>query len=352
MKIFLTGATGLLGGELASRLSESAKIIYLLVRPKSKIPEHFHKPPFKLIRGDLSHPRLIFNEEDRQELIKSVDTMIHAGAYYNLFGDRSENYLANIVGTQNLLFLAREMKKLKSFHFISSVAVAGKYRGVFSEDKLDMNQKFDNPYSETKFESEYHVRKSTLPVLKRIYRPGVIIGDSRTGALSKKDGPYYFFDFLKKLSQKKALLQKLPYFPLPYDPKALLPLIPIDQLSDGIVSEILKPQKPDSPLRCYHLLSPDSPTIEQFLTDSQKAFNLSFLKFWPLPRQMKKMIKGADVLTKFGMPSDLVDYMYAQARFDQEQALDDIKILKASSYQLYKKAFLKVPVSETKGRAE
>ncbi len=352
MKIFLTGATGLLGGELASRLSKSAEIIYLLVRPKSKIPEYFHKPPFKLIRGDLSHPRLIFSEDDRQEIITSVDTMIHAGAYYNLFGDRSENYLANIVGTQNLLFLARESKNLKSFHYISSVAVAGKFRGVFSEDRLDMNQKFDNPYSETKYESEYHVRKSTLPVRKRIYRPGVIIGDSQTGALSKKDGPYYFFDFLKKLSRKKEILKKLPYFPLPFDPKALLPLIPIDQLAEGMVQEILNPHRPDESLRCYHLISQDSPTIEEFLLDSQEAFNLSFLKFWPLPRQMKRVIKKVDVLTKFGMPSDLVDYMYAEARFDQEQALEDIKSLNQSSYQKYKKAFLTATASGSKGRVE
>ena len=352
MKIFLTGATGLLGGELASRLSKTAEIIYLLVRPKSKIPDHFHKPPFKLIKGDLSHPRLIFSEDDRQEIINSVDTMIHVGAYYNLFGDRSENYLANIVGTQNLLFLARESKNLKSFHYISSVAVAGKFRGVFSEDKLDMNQKFDNPYSETKFESEYHVRKSTLPVRKRIYRPGVIIGDSQTGAISKKDGPYYFFDFLKKLSRKKGILKKLPHFPLPFDPNALLPLIPIDQLADGIVSEILNPLQPNESLRCYHLLSQDSPTIEEFLRDSQEAFNLSFLKFWPIPRQIKKVVKKADVLTKFGMPSDLVDYMYAEARFDQEQALADITNLNQSSYQQYKKSFFGGTLTRSKGRIE
>jgi len=57
--------------------------------------------------------------------------------------------------------------------------VAGKYRGVFTEDMFDEGQELDNSYSQTKFESERIVRdEATVPW--RVYRPGIVVGDSQT----------------------------------------------------------------------------------------------------------------------------------------------------------------------------
>ena len=57
----------------------------------------------------------------------------------------------------------------------------------------------DHPYFSTKHESEGLVRAEKR-MKWRIYRPGMVVGDSRTGEMDKVDGPYYFFETLKNLS--------------------------------------------------------------------------------------------------------------------------------------------------------
>ena len=42
--------------------------------------------------------------------------------------------------------------------------------------------------------------RSTPGLRYRIYRPAVVVGDSRTGEMDKIDGPYYFFGVLSKLA--------------------------------------------------------------------------------------------------------------------------------------------------------
>ena len=54
-----------------------------------------------------------------------------------------------------------------------------------------------NPYFRTKHESERVVREE-CPRPWRVYRPGIVVGDSRTGEIDKIDGPYYFFKLLQQ----------------------------------------------------------------------------------------------------------------------------------------------------------
>ena len=75
----------------------------------------------------------------------------------------------------------------------------GTYRGEYTEDDFDVAQDLPTPYHQTKFEAELLVRSE--PGLRyRIYRPAVVVGDSRTGEMDKVDGPYYFFGMLAKLA--------------------------------------------------------------------------------------------------------------------------------------------------------
>ena len=84
------------------------------------------------------------------------------------------------------------------FHHTSSIAVSGRYRGLFREDMFDEGQKLADPYSRTKFESEKLVRdEATVPW--RVYRPGIVVGHSQTGEMDKIDGPYYFFKVIQRL---------------------------------------------------------------------------------------------------------------------------------------------------------
>ena len=72
-------------------------------------------------------------------------------------------------------------------------AVAGLYdEGTFNEDMFDEGQKLAHPYHRTKFESEKLVRERVQGAW-RVYRPSIVVGNSKTGEMDKIDGPYYFF---------------------------------------------------------------------------------------------------------------------------------------------------------------
>ena len=84
-------------------------------------------------------------------------------------------------------------------HMVSSIAAAGLYKGTWREDMFDEAQEVDNhPYFQTKHESEAVVRdESTRPW--RVYRPGIVVGNSETGEMDKVDGPYYFFKLIRRI---------------------------------------------------------------------------------------------------------------------------------------------------------
>ena len=85
------------------------------------------------------------------------------------------------------------------FHQLSSIAVAGRYEGTFTESMLDEAVGLDHPYFATKHESERLVRDA-CPVPWRVYRPSLVVGRSDNGEMDKVDGPYYFFSWLKRLA--------------------------------------------------------------------------------------------------------------------------------------------------------
>jgi short-subunit dehydrogenase/thioester reductase-like protein len=118
-------------------------------------------------------------------------------AVYDMEADDETNRRLNVDGTRNAVELANELGA-KHFHHTSSIAVSGRYRGLFLENMFDEGQKFGDPYSRTKFESEKLVREE-CKVPWRVYRPGIVVGHSQTGEMDKIDGPYYFFKVIQRL---------------------------------------------------------------------------------------------------------------------------------------------------------
>ena len=81
---------------------------------------------------------------------------------------------------------------------MSSIAAAGLYEGVFREDMFEEARGLEHPYFASKHEGEALVR-AEAQIPWRIYRPGIVVGDSQTGEIDKIDGPYYFFKLIQKL---------------------------------------------------------------------------------------------------------------------------------------------------------
>src|SRR5207248_7571400 len=204
------GATGFIGRRLLERLLEQRQgEIYVLVREGStgKLDELIERwgalggtsaaSRVQPVLGDLRRPLLGVEEEQVAELHGKITHFFHLAAVYDITAPPERNTAVNVGGTTHAVELARTVDA-KHFHHVSSIAVAGEYRGVFREDMFDENQRLPSPYHLTKFESERIVREQPY-VPWRVYRPGIVVGDSRTGEMDKIDGPYYFFKAIQRL---------------------------------------------------------------------------------------------------------------------------------------------------------
>src|SRR5205085_6656456 len=123
--------------------------------------------------------------------------VFHLAAIYDLAADAATQEESNVEGTRNAVQAAEAMKA-DCFHHVSSIAAAGLYDGVFREDMFEEAEELDHPYFRTKHDSEAIVRRECSRPF-RIYRPGFVVGDSKTGYIDKIDGPYYFFKAIQKM---------------------------------------------------------------------------------------------------------------------------------------------------------
>ena len=205
---FFTGFPGFLGTELISSLLPKipeAKAI-CLVQTKFKAAAELQKaqliirhPELKerisLIEGDITLPHL--GIEHLSAFTETVTQIFHLAAVYDLGVQAEIAHRINVLGTDHVLHFAENCPQLKRFHYVSTCYVSGKYEGVFSEADLDVGQTFNNHYEETKFKAEVAVQakmRSGLPAM--IYRPSVVVGNSKTGETQKLDGPYYVIQWL------------------------------------------------------------------------------------------------------------------------------------------------------------
>ena len=199
----------------------------------------------KALVGDLTADDLGLSDDTIAEL-GSVDHVVHCAAIYDITVAEDAQRAANVDGTRAVIALARRLGA--TLHHVSSIAVAGTYRGEYTEEDFDVAQDLPTPYHQTKFEAELLVRSE--PGLRyRVYRPAVVVGDSRTGEMDKVDGPYYFFPILAKLAM------------LPSFTPVLLPdtgrsnIVPVDYVVDALTELI---HVPDRDGQTFHLTAPDS----------------------------------------------------------------------------------------------
>lgn len=148
--------------------------------------------------GDITAPDLGTDPADRKALEDVVEVW-HLAAIYDLSVGEKRAHRVNVGGTTRILELCWSLPRLRRLQHVSTCYVSGRYEGEFTEDSLDEGQTLRNHYESTKFEAEMLVRKALadgLPVT--IYRPGIIVGDSRTGETQKYDGPYFLATFLRR----------------------------------------------------------------------------------------------------------------------------------------------------------
>jgi NAD(P)-dependent dehydrogenase (short-subunit alcohol dehydrogenase family) len=340
MAYFVTGATGFIGRNLVERLlarpaadAAGGPDIFLLVREQSQerlqglidgwdvlVPGSAAR--IKPVIGDLTQARLGVSEADLKELNKAgIAHFFHLAAVYDMSASAEANNSANVDGTRHAVELANALKA-GILHHVSSIAAAGKFKGMFREDMFDEGQKLDHPYYKTKFESEKLVRTQTDGAW-RVYRPAIVVGDSKTGVMDKIDGPYYFFTAIKMARHW------LPgWFPLIGPELGYTNIVPVDFVVDAL-DHIA--HQPDLDGQAFHLTAPKSQRsgdvmnmfaraahapqlsvrVDTKILSSLPKGTLSMLMQLPAAKNVRRAL-----LADFGIPDEVIGHIGLTAQFD------------------------------------
>ncbi|MCK5689202.1 SDR family oxidoreductase, partial [Myxococcota bacterium] len=230
----------------------------------------------------------------------------HLAAIYDLSVPQAVAYRVNVQGTRNVLRFCEGLPQLQRLNYISTCYVAGDRTGHIFEDELDRGQGFKNHYESTKFWAELAVQEyfSSLPIT--IFRPAIVVGDSKTGETAKGDGPYNALHLLKQLPG---------WLPVPTPGSAAAPvnLVPVDFLVEAM-AQISAQEK--SVGKVFHLADPSPISARDVLALTSQCMNKGpVLGKLPL-RLVEWLVRYESVVSLSGIGSDSLAYYNHEARFD------------------------------------
>ena len=332
MGYFVTGATGFIGRNLVELLLKREGTVYVLVREGSKgrleeLRNRWGVGEDRVVGivGDLSQAKLGVSDADLERLTGEVDHLFHLAAIYDMKADAESQQVANIDGTRHMVELA-EAVEAGCVHMVSSIAAAGLYPGTWREDMFEEAVNLDtDPYFRTKHDSEGIVRKECSRPW-RVYRPGIVVGDSETGEMDKVDGPYYFFKLIRRI--RNAVPQWMPMAGVEGREINIVPVDFVVKALDHIAHE------PDLDGRTFHLTDPNPMTAGEVIdTFAQAAHAPQTTVRLPaaVTEALQPILSGilnvaplgntaADaVLADFGIPRSVLIYVNWPTKFDSRQ---------------------------------
>jgi NAD(P)-dependent dehydrogenase (short-subunit alcohol dehydrogenase family) len=330
VQYFVTGATGFIGRRLLPLLLRRGGEVAVLVRPGSRprfaaLAESLDPGGSRLraVTGDVGEERLGLAAADLDSLRGAH--VLHLAAVYDLTASAEAAQRANVVGTRHVVAVANAIEAA-CLHHVSSIAVAGRYRGRFTEDMFDEGQELDHPYFRTKHLAEAVVRtEAGVPV--RIYRPGIVIGSSETGEADRVDGPYYAFKMIQRL--RDALPQ---WVPLVGPEGGEMNLVPVDFVARAIDHIAHLPGRDG---QTFHLVDPAPLSLGDTLNTFCRAAHAPEFAL-RIDRRMGRMLPGnllgtmgelpavrrvrRQLLERLGVPEAAAAYMDYPASFDATNA--------------------------------
>ena len=344
MAYFVTGATGFIGKRLIKKLldRDSGPVYFLILESEQErlapLYQRWGVGPERAIPvvGDVTRPMLGIAEKELTNLKGRVEHLFHLAAVYDLKASEEAQVAANVEGTRRVIEFAAAIEA-GCFHHVSSIAAAGLYEGTFREDMFEEAENLDHPYFRTKHDSEGIVRKEYRRPW-RVYRPGIVVGQSDTGEMDKVDGPYYFFKPIQKL---RNILPK--WMPAIGIEGGRLNLVPVDFVVNAM-DHLAHHRGLDG--RCFHLTDPNPRRVGDILNIFAKAGHAPDLALRINPHMFafipSALRQGLAMLTPLrriqhvimrdlGLPPDVMQFVNYPTRFD---CRDTQKLLDGAGIQV------------------
>ena len=267
-----------------------------------------------LVEGDISKQQLALDESTYRELARRTTDVHHLAAVYDLAVPLEIAQRVNVDGTGNVLDFCRDCSDFRQLHYVSTAYVAGLRTGVVYEHELSLGQRHKNHYESTKFQAEVWVhdelRRGRVPTT--IYRPAIVVGDSRTGETQKFDGPYYL---LRTISRAVRMRQPIPQFG---NADAPFNVVPVDFVVDAIAAVS---RDPDAVGETLHLVDPDPLTARELLTLLAREYAGKEPKVRVPARLVADSLRFKPIREMFeGAPRESIVYLNHPVRFDTRRA--------------------------------
>jgi thioester reductase-like protein len=337
--VFLTGATGVVGGRVLYEILASTDMtIFCLVRegnlqrakqrianilriydPVNALREEFESR-IVIIIGDLTKSRFNLKRKDYEELTQRVDQVFHVAANVNLVSDYKTLAEVNLKGTSEVIefCLAGQIPMLHT----SSYSIVGSKLSeqglVFKENDLNIGQSFDDmDYERTKMEGEKLVHSAGTKGLKWvIVRLGDILGDSKTGCypLTGTTNQGIYYDIIKTVVDTG----------ISFFSEDLFYCTPVDYAARALLYLALSPEAYS---QTFHLVNPEQRTMYDFINlivdFGYRVKVISFRKYVDLFRDNRVQENGRAYSSSFVNLMLLLDHLSGSEEGPPEAALID-----------------------------
>lgn len=303
--IFITGATGFVGGAVALEyLLRTDATLHCLVRAESKdgararIAQALsvaarafgHDAALPLIKERV-HPvcgDLTSDYQDFDGLPASIDLVLHAAASLK-YADRDVEEIRhiNVAGTANIVRLAQG-RGAGRLCYVSTAYVAGTRTGPVAEQLVALESNpLNNQYERSKVDAEQLVAAAGIPY--QVVRPSIVIGHSQTYAATSFSGMYGMLDeilrFKRKVAEKLGHLLRHRGIALLAEPATEVNLIPIDHVARAI-SEISTSASDGA---VFHVVNGTPPKAGDCLKVAFELVGLPEPRFVGLPTQLSDL---------------------------------------------------------------
>ncbi len=326
--ILFTGFPGFLGRRLVRRLHHDrpdARWVFLV---QSHLRGHAEEdlsaiedehPAFdgrwETVVGDITDPHLGLDAAAYADLAGRVDEVWHLAAVYDLAVPAEVAQRVNVGGTVHVLDFCEAASHLDRLVYVSTCYVSGDRTGRVLESELDEGQGFKNHYESTKLAAEVEVQKRRDRVPTVIFRPAVVVGDSRSGETDKYDGPYYVIRLMLQLPRLVPMVGI-------GAGRARLNVVPVDFVVDAMA--VIAPQ-PEALGRVFQLADPAALTAAELLD----VLSVQMGKPRPMLSLPAPLLEAGLAIgplrRRLQMPQETIAYANHEVRYDVQNTLDALE---------------------------